>query len=429
MKRTYILTGLSCIVFFIGLLFSMHEIALAAGNGNSSNNETPGQGVSQAPDQSEVVHEGGRYNRKVCGNRKNGEVFCHARVDTDPAGNPHVWGLPDGYGPAQFLGAYGLTGKTLAKNQIIAVIDAYDHPYIQNDLRKYSQAFGIQVLPACNGSIAASAVPCFKKVDQDGGMAYPAQDPSWALEIALDVEVAHAVCQNCKILLVEARSATYDDLMTAVDRALAMGATVVSNSYGSGEFSGQSAYDAHFNHPGIAFTVSSGDAGYGAQYPASSPYVTAVGGTSLVMAANNTYGSESAWNGSGSGCSQYSKKPVWQKDISCATRTVADVSAVADPATGAAIYSTAPYTGMRGWFKMGGTSLSSPLIAGVYGLAGDMGGSLMASSLPYSRYSSKLISDIQGGSNGSCQYAYLCTAVFGYDGPTGLGSPHNIGAF
>ena len=346
---------------------------------------------------------------------------CHARVVVDPNGTPKAASLPLGYGPAQLLGAYTLnplspTGTT------IAIVDAYDHPNILSDLNTYSSQFGIPLMNSC--PVSSSSSNCFQKVDQNGGTKYPQVNAGWALEIALDVEVAHAICHNCNILLVEAKTNSYVNLMAAVDRARLMGATVISNSYGSNEFSGETSYDSHFNYSGIAFTFSSGDSGFGTEYPAASPFVTAVGGTTLNLT-GNTYLGESAWSGAGSGCSLYEIKPVWQTDPGCLGRTVADVSAVADPNTGAAVYDSIRYQGQRGWFKVGGTSLAAPLIAGVYALNGVPAGS-KANSLPYSNISS--LHDIAGGSNGSCG-TYLCTAISGYDGPTGLGSPNGPLAF
>jgi len=207
-----------------------------------------------------------------------------------------------------------------------------------------------------------------------------------------------------------------------------MHADVISNSYGSGEFSGETSYDSHFNHPGIAITFSSGDNGYGVEYPASSKYVTAVGGTTLNLNSNSTYNSETVWSGTGSGCSAFELKPTWQKDNLCSKRTVADVSADADPNTGAAVYDSVKFQGQSGWFKVGGTSLSSPLVAAVYALAGVPSGS-SANSLPYSSGNSTNLHDIVSGSNGSCRGTYLCTGVSGYDGPTGLGTPNGLAAF
>ncbi len=352
---------------------------------------------------------------------------CDSRVIIDNNGQPKVTTLPAGYGPAQFLGAYALT-PTVTTPTTIAIVDAYDHPNIYSDLNKYSSTFGIPSLASCPVSSGTLSAPCFQKVSQTGGTNYPKVNSGWALEISLDVQVAHAICQNCNILLVEARSSSYNDLMTAVDRARLMGAKIISNSYGSGEFSGENTFDTHFNYPGIAFTFSSGDAGYGSSYPAASSFVTAVGGTTLNLSGNN-YVSESAWNGAGSGCSSFEPQPSWQTLLGlggCPTRIIADVSADADPNTGAAIYDSVRYSGQSGWFKVGGTSLSSPLIAAVYALKG-IPTAALANSLPY--FSTANLHDIVLGSNGNCGGLYLCTAIIGYDGPTGLGSPKNSFAF
>jgi len=353
-------------------------------------------------------------------------VGCHSRVIVDNNGQPKITTFPSGFGPSAFHGAY-VNQTTTSSKQIIGIVDAYDDPNILSDLNTYSTTYGIPSLPVCSGSVFSSATPCFQKINQLGGTKYPSVNAGWALETSLDVEVAHAMCQNCSILLVEANSASYADLMTAIDRAVASGATVVSNSYGSNEFSGETAYDSHFNKRGVAFTFSSGDAGYGTEYPASSQYVTAVGGTSLKLNSNGTYQSETAWNGTGSGCSAYETKPMWQKDSGCTKRTVADVSAVADPNTGAAVYDSVRYQGKAGWFQIGGTSLSAPLVAGVYALAGTVPSTSFGNSLPYSNTLN--LHDVTSGSNGSCGGSYLCTAKIGYDGPTGLGSPLGLSAF
>jgi hypothetical protein len=363
----------------------------------------------------------------VCpGPQSPGSAGCHARVVDDGAGKPIANTTPSGYGPAQLLGGYALgTGQAIG-NPVIAIVDAYDDPNIKSDLDTYSRQYSLPVLPTCSGPVAtATNKPCFQKVNQNGGTSYPRANAGWALEISLDVEIAHAVCQNCSILLVEATTNSFANLMAAVDQAHAQGATVISNSYGASEFSGETAYDSHFMLPGTAITFSSGDAGYGAQYPAASQYVTAVGGTTLNLS-GNTYVSESAWSGAGSGCSAYETKPSWQSDSGCANRTVADVSAVADPATGAAVYDSVTYQGRKGWFVVGGTSLAAPLVAGVYALGGVPTAS-QANSLPYSGTTN--LHDVVGGSNGTCSSLYLCTGIVGYDGPTGLGSPNGSGAF
>ena len=219
---------------------------------------------------------------------------------------------------------------------------------------------------------------------------------------------------------------------TAVNQAAKLGATEISNSYGGGESSSDASYDAtYFNHPGVAITVSSGDSGYGVQYPAASQYVTAVGGTTLARSTGSTRGwGETVWSGAGSGCSRYDAQPSWQSSIAniagvCANRAVADVSAVADPNTGVAVYDSYTYQGVGGWLVFGGTSVGSPLIASVYALAGNAG-TINYGSYPYSHTAA--LNDVTGGSNGSCG-TILCNATSGWDGPTGLGTPNGTSAF
>jgi subtilase family serine protease len=333
------------------------------------------QAAGLPPQASEQANSHAQNHIPVCpGPNTAGDVRCHAHVATDKGGTPAAGVLPGGLGPIGIHSAY-TSQTTTATPKVIAIVDAYNDPNIYNDLTTYSNTYGIPVLPQCSGPVAAATnAPCFQKINQRGSTAsFPQTNAGWSLEIALDVEVAHATCQNCSILLVEADSNSYSNLMTAVDRAYTSGANVISNSYGSNEFSGETSYDSHFNHPGVAITVSSGDNGYGAEYPAASPYVTAVGGTSLFFNSNGSYQGESAWNGAGSGCSAYEGKPAWQTDSGCSRRSVADVSAVADPNTGAAVYDTVRYYGRSGWFKVGGTSLAAPLIAGIYALSGKHG--------------------------------------------------------
>lgn len=359
----------------------------------------------------------------------NDEIQCNSRVIADKGGKPVVNTLPSGLSPAQIKGAYALNGITSGK--VIAIVDAYDHPNIKSDLDNYNKTFGLPAFPSCTTSAQTG---CFQKVDQRGGGSYPALSTSWSLEIAMDVEVAHAVCQDCKIILVEADSNSYDNLMAAIDTAVRLGANSISNSWSSPEFLGETAYDSHLNKPGIAIAFSSGDAGYGTQYPAASQYVTAVGGTTLNMS-GNSYVSETAWSGAGSGCSQYEPQPAFQSALGlsdCTGRIVADVSSVADPNTGAAVYNSCnQYDARRGckggWYKVGGTSLATPIVAAVYALAGDLGSSTSANSLPYVKAGN--LRDIASGSNGSCGGSYLCTALPGFDGPTGLGTPNGWLAF
>ncbi|WP_256177013.1 putative Ig domain-containing protein [Kitasatospora aureofaciens] len=352
-----------------------------------------------------------------------GEMACLALARTDLAQHDLAPNLtPSGYGPSDLASAYNLP-TSAGTGATVAIVDANDDPNAESDLAAYRSQYG---LPACTTSNG-----CFKKVDQRGGTTYPTADSGWAGEISLDVDMVSAVCPNCHILLVEADSATMDNLGTAVNTAVSMGAKYVSNSYGGPEDATDTTSDSsYFNHPGVAITVSSGDSGYGAQYPAASQYVTAVGGTSLNRASNARGWSETVWgssaggNGAGSGCSAYDPKPSWQKDTGCANRTVADVSAVADPATGVAVYQT---YGGSGWNVYGGTSASSPIIAAVYALAGTPAAGTNPASYPYAHPGS--LNDVTSGANGSCSPSYLCTAGAGYDGPTGLGTPNGTAAF
>lgn len=366
------------------------------------------------------------HTQRLCSEpTRPGFMACHALARTDvkqqPSLAPNI--VPSGYGPTDLQGAYALPASAGA-GATVAIIDAYDDPNAEADLATYRSQYG---LPACT-----TANGCFRKADQNGGTSYPTADSGWAGEISLDLDMVSAVCPQCHILLVEANQPSMADLGTAVNRAVTMGAKYVSNSYGGGEDSTDAASDAsYFNHPGVAITVSSGDSGYGVEYPAASQYVTSVGGTSLTRAGGTTRGwSESVWgsssggNGAGSGCSAYTTKPSWQSDSGCAKRTVSDVSAVADPATGLAVYDSYQASG---WNVYGGTSASAPIIASVYALAGTPGAGSYPSSYPYSHASS--LNDVTSGANGSCSGSYLCTAKSGYDGPTGLGTPNGVAAF
>jgi subtilase family serine protease len=376
-----------------------------------------------------------------------GQVRCFGemRAHRTSSGRlaPLTTGSPTsvGYVPSDLRSAYNL-GGTSGGGRTVAIVDAQDDPNAESDLAAYRKAYG---LPACT-----TANGCFHKVNQDGQTSpMPSADYGWAEEISLDLDMVSAVCPDCHIQLVEANSPTTDDLGKAEDTAAATpGVVSISNSWGGSEDNTILAADSHFNHPGIAITASSGDSGYGVLWPASSQYVTAVGGTSLKQASNSRGWSETAWgsttgtSGAGSGCSAYEPKPSWQKDTGCAKRTVADVSAVADPNTGVAVYDTynscggGPLCdtllslgvgqGADGWLQVGGTSASSPIIASVYALAGNTA-AVKYGSYPYAHTSA--LNDVTSGSNGVCGGSYLCTAGPGYDGPTGLGTPNGTGAF
>jgi subtilase family serine protease len=324
---------------------------------------------------------------------------------------------PDGFGPDDLQGAYALPGSPAGKGQTVAIVDSNDDPNAEADLRVYRATFH---LPACT-----AASRCFRKVNQNGTTHYPVADPAWAPEIALDLDMVSAICPACHILLVEANSASFNDLGTAVNTAVRLGANVVSNSYGSRENLSDATRMAHYyNHPGVIITASSGDNGYGVQLPAAFKGVVAVGGTTLNRANNARGWSESVWGGSGSGCSQYISKPAWQKNSLCKNRAVADVAAVADPDTGVATYNSYESYDTN-WSVSGGTSAASPIIAATYALAGNA--AKMNGAYLY-RHTADL-NDITTGNNGTCKPALLCTGGRGYNGPTGFGTPKGIGAF
>ncbi len=365
---------------------------------------------------------------------------------TSSTATPATTGSPTsvGYVPSQLRSAYKLTA-TGSATQTVAVVDAFDNPNAAADLAVYRSAYG---LPAC--TVASG---CFKKVNQNGATSpLPSGDYGWAEEESLDLDMVSAICPNCHILLVEANSATIADLAAAENAAAAApGVVAISNSWGGAESASQTSYDSAFNHPGIAITVSAGDSGYGTSWPAVSPYVTSVGGTRLSTASNARGWTETVWSttvteGTGSGCSSVEAKPAWQAALTlpagCNKRIDNDVAAVADPATGVAVYDTynscgtssfcdfllslGAASGADGWVQVGGTSASSPIIAAVYALAGNTS-TVNYGSYPYSHQSA--LFDVTSGSDGTCSPSYLCTAAPGFDGPTGLGTPNGTGAF
>jgi N-acetylneuraminic acid mutarotase len=327
---------------------------------------------------------------------------------------------PSGYGPSQLQSAYNLPSSSAGTGQTVAIVDAYDDPNAEGDLQIYRAEYGLPVCDTANG--------CFQKLNEDGQtspLPPPAGDNGWDVEESLDVDMVSAVCPNCHIILIEANSNSDSDLYTAEDAAVATGAMFVSNSWAGGEYSGETTDDAYFNHPGVAITAAAGDDGYGPLYPSASQYVTSVGGTTLTQDSSSPRGwDETAWSGTGSGCSQYEPKPTWQTDTGCSNRTETDVSADADPNTGVALYDS--YS-QGGWTEVGGTSVATPIIASTYALAGTPVAGTYPSSYIYAHTSS--LNDVTSGSNGECTPAYLCTAGPGYDGPTGNGTPNGVTAF
>jgi subtilase family serine protease len=366
-----------------------------------------------------------------------GHAMCLARRRTDSKAtqktpNPRGGAAPTAtssstlgdagaYSPAFLESAYDAPSSSNGTGQTVAIVDAYDDPNAASDLSYYRSYFGLSSCTTANG--------CFRKVNETGGSQLPASNSGWSQEISLDLDMVSAICPNCHILLVEASSSSFSDLGTAVNEAVKLGANVVSNSYGGSEYSGESSTGAeYYNHPGVAITVAAGDSGYGAEFPASANTVTAVGGTTLQQATDTGTrdAAETAWSGTGSGCSAYESKPAWQTDAGCANRTVNDVSAVADPNTGVWVYDS--YDASSGsWGVFGGTSVATPIVGSMYALADNTASSSSMNSLPYQDKAA--LNDVTSGSNGSCSVADLCNGEVGYDGPTGLGTPNGIGAF
>jgi subtilase family serine protease len=327
---------------------------------------------------------------------------------------------PDGYGPADLQSAYKLPSSTAGVGQTVYVVDAYNYPTAASDLAAYRAQFGLPACTVANG--------CFHQVNQNGTTSpLPANNASWAGEMALDLDMVSATCPNCHITLVEADDPS-GNLFIAVKRATTMGAKLVSMSWGGADSSSDASLDAAYFAPtGIVYSVASGDSGFAAGpiYPATSNRVVAVGGTSLTPAGNARGWSESAWSDAGSGCSVAETRPAWQAGLtSCSRRGTTDVSAVADPHTGVAVYQT---YGAGGWVVYGGTSAAAPIIAGVYALAGTPLASASPASFLYQHSGS--LYDVASGNNGSCSPAVLCTSGPGWDGPTGLGTPDGLTAF
>jgi ricin-type beta-trefoil lectin protein/putative Ig domain-containing protein len=370
-----------------------------------------------------------------------GQMACMALVRTTHSGGPDV-STPSGYTPADLLNAYGLAtaAAKAGDGETVAIVDAYNDAHASADLAVYRQKFG---LAACT-----TATGCLTIVNQQGGTTLPKADPTgggWEMEESLDLDMVSAICPSCQIVLVEANSDNISDLAAAEGTAARyQGVNSVTNSWGSGsEFIGENQFDPDFYEPGVAITAAGGDDGYGTQYPATSPYVTSVGGTRLAGTTNAW--TQTAWGMAGSGCSQLEPKPSWQtadnsSPRGCLNRTDNDVSADADPSTGVALYDSEKYEpdgGAPGWTVAGGTSVATPIIAATYALAdiaaGGPGKALIYGTMPasYPYRATSGLTPVTGGSDGTCESdrKYLCTAVKGFNGPTGLGSPDGTAAF
>jgi subtilase family serine protease len=404
------------------VLATLGALALATGTqlatASSAGASQTHAGASQRPAASRACPVDLTSGHESCMVLKRTDVTPQVQPASAPKGIPAGYG----YGPAQLQAAYNLAAAATAdgKNSTVAVVDAYDDPTAASDLAVYRTAAG---LPAAN----------LTKVNQNGKASpLPKEAPAdddWTLEESLDLDMVSAICPNCKIILVEANNDSGTGLYKAENTAASL-AGYVSNSWGGTETPSDTTLDTkYFDHPGIVITAAAGDSGYGVIYPATSPYVVSVGGTTLSTAANargwteTVWGSSAGLEGTGSGCSLYEPKPSWQHDTGCGKRTDNDVAAVADPDTGVAVYDTS--NGNGGWNQVGGTSASTPIIASVYALAGNAGTN-PADDI-YTHTSD--LYDVTSGANGTCSPAYLCTGEVGYDGPTGWGTPDGISAF
>jgi hypothetical protein len=373
---------------------------------------TAAQKVAPAVPQLATATQRGLWPRKgpavrVCGDVAKGFARCQAWLRTDIKG-PIAPNTPGGYAPSDLQAAYGLAAdsKIDGGSQTVAVVDAYDDPNAGSDLNAYRLRFE---LPACTVSNG-----CFTEQKYTSE-----ENAGWAAEESVDVDMVSAICPNCKIILVEASSASIADLSTAENYATAH-SDYTSNSWGGDE--GTETYDGDYAVSCGAITAATGDSGYNstAQWPAILPSVIGVGGTSLTSISPLA---ETAWRRAGSGCSKIYGKPSFQAALNtgCSMRAEADASADADPDTGVAVYDTFHQSG---WLVFGGTSVAAPIVASAFALAGNV-----PADPPGNLYShASDFTNVISGSNGGCG-APLCVAGKGWNGPTGLGTPKGIGAF
>ena len=346
---------------------------------------------------------------------QGGRFRCFAHVLMSSRDSVQTDASHQGFGATDLAAAYNLD-TSLDPDATIGIIGAYGYANLESDLAAYRSAYN---LPAC--SVASG---CLRILNQSGATSpLPSAAPSsddWTQETALDVDMASAACPKCKIVVIQADDDQGDGLEIAQNAAVAAGATVVSNSWGSPESqSDVASSEAYFNHSGVAIFVAAGDDGYndggqGPDYPATSAYTIGVGGTSLSTSTSSRGWTETAWRDGGSACSTNVTKPSWQTSTACSKRMSSDVSAVGDPSTGVATYNA----NAGGWSVIGGTSAASPLVAAIFALTGH--GNATAQ-LPY--LNPTAFYDVTSGTNGTCTSA-LCKAAAGWDGPTGIGTPN-----
>jgi subtilase family serine protease len=379
----------------------------AAQTGNSA--QSSGRSSSPLSALDSLPH--GNFVRSCTSEVPVGAASCEALRRTDIVGDV---ARVRGFHPRDIHSAYHIPDVGGA-GQTIGIVDAFDDPFAESDLAVYRAEFNLSPCSTANG--------CFRKLNQSGlAGPYPPSDAGWGSEISLDLDMASAVCPGCNIVLIEADNNYLKNLGRSVDTAVAAGATVVSNSYSGQEYK---ATNHQYNHPGHVIVAASGDNAFGPTSPGSYASVVSVGGTSLFKSSNARGWIEWAWAGTGSGCSALVPKPAWQHDTGCTMRTETDISAIADPNTGVAIYDTFGIGGT--WFVYGGTSVATPIIASMYALAGDTASQRGAKGIWKSR--GRHMNDVVVGSNGTCSPAYLCTAGPGYDGPTGWGTPDGLKVF
>ncbi len=323
-------------------------------------------------------------------------------------------GAPSGETPASLRSVYNLPSS--GGSGVIAIVDAYDYPTAENDLNVFSSQFG---LPACT-----TANGCFSKVYASGSK--PRTNCGWSQEAALDIEWAHAMSPNAKIVLVEAASNSFANLFAAVDVATSQvlangGRGEVSMSWGGSEFSSEASNDSHFQHDGVVYFAASGDTGGADIYPSVSPFVVSAGGTSVNRNSSGSFVSETGWSGSGGGPSKYEPKPTYQSGIAgtdATQRSAPDFSFDADPNTGVSVYDSTSCKGLSGWLVFGGTSVATPSLAGIVNLSGHfyVNSTAELATIYGNSTNTSDFRDIVSGSAGS----FSCKA--GYDFVTGVGS-------
>jgi MYXO-CTERM domain-containing protein len=328
---------------------------------------------------------------------------CKSYVLADVDGSPLAFASPQGFGADAIQAMYHID-PSLGDGVTVAVVDAYGYEELEADLAVYRAQYGMAECKLATG--------CLTIYNNDGNTTPLAadSDKGWIGETALDVQMVSAACPKCKIVVVQAESPGGG---LEIGQIVVKGKPVdtISNSWGGGEFPGTVNQEGDYNNPGIGTFASTGDNGFsgGAEYPATSAYVIAVGGTSFDGTTNT------AWSGAGSACSSVIAKQVWgPNDAPCSMRAAADISAIADPQTG-----VASYIGKQGgWQEVGGTSAASPISAALFAAAGH------ADARPQFVYAHRdAFLDVVGGSTGSCGGGPICSGTPGWDGPTGVGIP------